>query len=331
MKTLTTKELKIFDNLSMVQSRSVRLGQKIQTIINAINGGLPITQGTPVNAAASGAVLDISGVVVHGETVVINNPFVNGVDSYEFLATASQLPSVSTNIPIDIETHTTKASGSLTIDMQPASGDTMTIGEKTYIFVPVGTNNADGEVSIGEDLLTAQAAIIAAINGTDGVNIPHPLVSAADFILDACVITAKVGGVSGNTIVTTEDFTAMTNTFSAATLLTGADCSAANAVTALVQAIAEYDSQLVSAVDGVGDTVTLTAIVPGTAGNYIEIEETMVNGAFVGAVTQFAGGIDGTIADAYSIMIDETYLYIAIDANGINDGNWRRMELGNAY
>ena len=331
MNNLTAKERKIFNNLSRVQSPSVSLGEKIQAMINRINSGLPGVEGSPVNAAASGAVLEISGVVVHGETLVIINPFVDGADIYEFLATAAQLPTDMTNIPVDIEASTTKSTGTLTIDTQPTSGNTMTIGEKVYTFVPDGTNNADGEISIGTSLATAQAAIVAAINGTDGVNIPHPLVNAADFESDDCVLTALIGGVAGDVIDTTETFTAVTNIFAAAVLGGGADCSAADAATALVVAITAYDTQGVVAADGAGDTVTLTAVIPGSAGNDIAIATTMANGVFTDDVTELAGGVDGTVADAMTIMFDGSFIYFAIDVNTVTDTNWRRISLGSAY
>lgn len=300
-------------------------------MINGINLGLPGVEGSPVNAVASGAVLEISDVVVHGEILVIINPFVDGTDIYEFLATAAQLPTNMTNIPVDIEASTTKSIGILTVDTQPTSGNTMTIGTKVYIFVPNGTDTADGEISIGIDLPTAQAAIVAAINGTDGVNNPHPLVNAADFEFDDCFLTALIGGIAGDAIDTTETFTAVTNVFAAEVLGGGADCSAADAVTALVVAITAYDTQGVVADDGADDTVTLTAVIPGSAGNDIGIATTMANGVFTDDVIKLVGGVDGTVADANAIMFDGSYIYVAIDVNTITDANWRRISLGSAY
>ena len=139
---------------------------------------------------------------------------------------------------------TVKASVALTIDTQPTSGDTFTIGDKTYIFVPVGTDNGNGEISIGADLAAAQAAIVAAINGTDDHNTPHPLVFADDFADDAADITAFIGGTIGNAIATTETFTAATNIFSAVTLGGGNNCSAADAALAVIAAVNGNDSSL---------------------------------------------------------------------------------------
>jgi hypothetical protein len=108
--------------------------------------------------------------------------------------------------------------GTLTVDTQPTAGDTMTIGGKVYTFTADGTAAADGEIDVGVDLAGAQANIVAAINGTDGINTAHPLVSAAAFSTNASVITALTKGAAGDDIATTETFTAATNVFDAATL-----------------------------------------------------------------------------------------------------------------
>lgn len=323
MENLTTKELKVLNNVSRVLSPSVSLGDKLQEIISG--GGL---EGSPVNAVAATGILTISGVVIDGETVTIDNPLVAGSDVYEFLADEAQSKTLPTNKAVDITDYVVKATGNLTIDTQPTSGDTMTIGTKVYTFVPEGTDNANGEIGIGSDLATAQAAIVAAINGTDGVNAPHPLVSAGAFAANVSAITALVGGTVGNAIATTETFTAGTNIFAAATLATGADCSAANAVTALVAAITALDTQDVSATDGAGDTVDIAANI-GVAGNNIATTETMANGVF--ANVKLAGGINGTVGLAGSVMVDATYLYVAIADNTVGGANWRRIAVGNVY
>lgn len=289
-------------------------------------GELVGVSGTPVNAVAATGTLTISGVVIDGETVDI------GADRYEFCADAAQSLTAGSDFAANITAFTTKSQGTLTVDTQPTSGDTMTIGAKTYTFVPNGTANADGEISRGTDLATAQAAIVAAINGSDGHNVAHTQVSAGAFAVNASVITALVGGVAGDSIATTETFTAGTNVFDAATLGTttaGVDCTAANAVTALVASITANDTQGVGAADGAGDTVVLTADVKGTAGNAITTTEAMANGAF-GAGT-LAGGVNGTVGGQWDILVDSSYLYVAIAANTIADANWRRVSLGTVY
>lgn len=306
------------------------LGTKISEVITSINrfAADPSAEGTPVNAVNAAKALAVSGVVIAGETVTINNPVIAGTNVYEFVAGNA---AAAGNIAVDILASTVKATDNLTVDTQPTSGDTMTIGTKVYTFVPGGTANADGEISVGTSLATAQANIVAAINGTDNVNDPHPSVVAGVFAANASAITAKVGGAAGNSIATTETFTAASNIFSAAALATGADCTAANAITALVAAVTASDTQGVGAADGTGDTVDFTADVAGVSGNAIVIGETMANGAFAGDATALSGGVDGTVGLKGDTFIDATYLYKCVANNTVSGKNWRRISLGSAY
>jgi hypothetical protein len=207
----------------------------------------------------------------------------------------------------------------------------MTIGSKVYTFVPDGTDTADGEVSIGTDLASAQAAIVAAINGTDQYNEAHPLVSAADFVGNDCAITALIGGTAGNSIVSTETFSAGTNIFSGANLSLGADVSASDAVQALVDSIESFDTQGVNSENGAGDTVVLTAVTAGEAGNLIELEETLANGSFANDDTTLTGGVNGTVGSEHKFMVDSSYLYVCVAENTVSGKNWRRISLGSAY
>jgi hypothetical protein len=198
----------------------------------------------------------------------------------------------------------------------------MIIEGVTYTFVPDGTDNAEGEVSIGTDLSSGQAAIVAAINGTDGHNTAHPLVSCAAFGANDAVITVFIGGVAGDAHVSTSSFTTGTNQFSGVTFASGADCVQADAVTAVVAAVTASDTEGVGAVDGTGDVVELTADEGGVAGNDITLAETCANGAFTAAATELAGGVDGTVGVAGTMRIDSSYLYIALADNTVADANW---------
>ena len=326
MTNLTLTQKKLYNNLSNALDEDLSLGTLLGSMISA----LP-TQGTPVNAVAATEVLTISGVVVDGETITIDNPEVAGSDTYEFLTDAAQTKTTSTNIAVDISSSSVKASGSLTMDTQPTSGDTVTIGENTYVFVPVGTANAEGEVSIGANLAGAQANLVAAINGSDGVNTPHSDVSLLAFSNNVATVRAFIGGSAGNSIVTTETFTAGTNIFASGTLGSGSDCSAANAITALVSAISAHDSQGVGAVDGTGDTIDLTADVKGASGNSISISATLAHGSFTDDATHLSGGVDGTVSEGISFMVDDTYLYVTLGGNTVSDANWRRISLGSSF
>lgn len=326
LSNLTARQINDLNMLTQ-KTKGMSFGSKIDAMIKAING-LDLSSaiyGTPVNAVNAGKVLTISGVVIDGETVTI------GSDVYEFLADIALSKTAPANIVVDINEHTVKATNNLTMDTQPTAGDTITIGTKTYTFVPVGTATADGEISVGADLAAAKLALVAAINGTDGVNDPNSLASAGAFVENVSAITALVGGAAGNNIATTETFTAASNVFSAVKLATGSDCSAANAVTALVAAITASDTQGVGAVDGAGDTVELTADVAGIAGNSIAISETMANGAFAGGATALSGGVNGTVGEAGDMQYDASYLYICSSVNTISGKNWRRISLGSAY
>lgn len=326
MNALTAKELRILNGMSRVHDSEVKMGDIVASLIGAVG-----ETGTPVNAVAAKGTFLITGVAIDGETLTIDNPAIPGTNVYEFLADAAQTKTTASNIAVDITAVTTKATGTLTVDTKPTSGDTMTIGTKTYIFVPVGTANSDGEISIGADLPAAKVNIVAAINGTDGVNTPNTSASAAEFVVNACTITTFIGGTAGNTIATTETFTAGTNVFAAVTLGSGANCSAANAATALIAAITASDTQGVGASSGGGTNVLLTADVAGVIGNDILVSDTMANGAMTAAATKLNTGVDGTVAVGTKFMVDATYLYAAVSGNTTAQANWRRISLGAAY
>lgn len=318
MNPLTATELQVLNNLSQVLNPTVSLGAKLAELIAASGEA-----GTPVNAVAAKVTLGITGVSIDGETFTI------GDDTYEFLADAAQSKTSPTNIAIDITGYTVKAFGTLTVDTQPTSGDTFTIGGKTYIFVPVGTANAEGEVSIGADLAGAQAAIVAAINGTDGHNTANASASAANFVANDCVITALIGGTIGNVIPTTETFTAGTNVFAAATLGSGTNCTAANTALAVIAAVTANANSPVTPSAGTGNDVLMTADIAGVVGHDINVSDTMANAAFGAAA--LSGGVDGTVASGMKFMFDATYMYVCLSGNTTAQANWRRVSLGSVY
>lgn len=322
MTRLTAKQIDQINKIN-INAKAMKLGNRISE--------MEVISGTPVNAVNAGKILTVSGVVIDGEKVTIDNPTVAGSDVYEFLADAAQTKTTPTNKAVDISTYADKAAVVLTIDTQPVSGNTMTIGTKVFTFVPTGTATGNGEIAIGTDLPATKINIVAAINGTDSINTPHPLVSAANFAANTCTITALVGGVAGNSIASTETITAGTDTFAAVTLLLGTNCTAANAILALVSAITTLDTQGVSAVDGAGDTVELTAKVSGVAGNNIVIGKVMANATFAGSATKLSAGVDGTVGSINQEMVDATYMYRCVADNTIAGKNWRRISLGSAF
>jgi len=280
-----------------------------------------IPEGTATSAAAAAIVMTIGGVAVHGEKVEIGN------EVYQFAADADQSVDEGA-IAVDITASTVKGSVTLTLDTVPALGETFTLGTKVYNVVPTASANGDGDVAIGADLPAFQVNVVKAINGTDGHNVKHPLVTCADFDSNAAVITAIAGGVSGN-IDSTDTFDKATNTFSTTTLIGGEDCAKADAKTALITAI-NTGSEIVGATASSGDTLTITAKATGTAGN-VDISATMAHGTFAGGATKLAGGTNGTPGTKGDMMRDVTYLYVCIADNSVTGTNWRRVSLGNPY
>jgi hypothetical protein len=237
------------------------------------------------NVAATGT-LNISGVVVDGQTVTI------GSRVYQFRTGLTAL--TSGNVEVDVSARGTKASGTLTIAEPVTAGDTIVIGDQTYVFV-TGAANAPGEIGIGANEAATKVNIPAAINGTDGINTANTkVVAASEFSSDTLALTARFTGIQGNSIVTAElgqGLTHASNVFSGATLANGVDVSAAHAVTDLVAAITNDASAVVTAVDGAGDTVVVTAKTTGVGGNSIATTETMANGAW--DASTLAGGATG--------------------------------------
>lgn len=239
---------------------------------------------SPAGVQATGT-LTLTGVVPDGETVTV------GSRVYEFDTDNSFTQG---NYIVDVSARATASQGTLTVDTQPTADDTMTIGSTAYTFK--ASQSGPTEIAIGANLAATQANIVARINGTDDYKgNKNAVASAAAFSSDASVITARKPGTAGDSIATTETFTAGTNVFDAATLGTttaGVDCSAANAVTDLVAAITADPDAVVTAADGAGDTVVLTAKTAGADANSYATTETLTNGSFGGAT--LSGGVSST-------------------------------------
>ena len=313
---LTNVERRVLNNVSMEQNANVKLGDIISEILDNVQ------PGTPVNAAHAAAALEVVG-ISHGETLTI------GDDIYEVTAREDAVVAEG-HIAIPVYDISTPAAGTLTMAVQPTAGDTVTIGEKTYIFVPNGTDTADGEVSIGVDLTGAQAALVAAVNGTDEFNSQNENVKMAAFVADVATLEAIVAGVYGNTITTTSTFTSASNLFSGLTLINGADCSTANALVAIAAAVTDNDTQgVAAAVHATEDIVTFSAL--GEESNAIEVSTTMLNTSFPVDTTSLSGGVNATESDTVRLMVDEDYLYVCTAPNTIAGTNWRRISLGTAY
>ena len=257
---------------------------------------------TPVNAVKSSGILTVGGVVIEGETVTI------GTTIGEFNAGGGV---TAGNVDIDISAYTTASTGTLTIDTQPTDTNTMTIGTTVYTFKTDGTESAAGDISIGTSLATAQANIIAAINGTDALNSANAFVTVGAFDVADLTLTAISGGVAGDLIATTETFTAITNVFAAVELGSGADCTAANAILAMVAATDSFPDVVLT--DGALDTLDVTALLVSSDGDLIATTASMANGAF--AAVLLGGWNNATTTGTATIWIS-------------SDGVWYTSEKG---
>jgi hypothetical protein len=118
------------------------------------------------------------------------------------------------------------AQGTLTIAEPVTTTDQFTIGliQYTLITTPV----APYDIAIGADEAATKVNIVAAINasGTPGTEyfagtLQNPLVEATTFATDACILTARDGGLASDLIVIAEtgnELTHAANIFDAATL-----------------------------------------------------------------------------------------------------------------
>lgn len=120
---------------------------------------------------------------------------------------------------------TVNAFNTLTVDTLPTANDTITIDGEVYTVVASGA--VAGQINVGANLAAFQTNFVAAINGTDSINVPHPSVRAGAFVANVSRISARLSGTAGNSIATTETFTAVTNIFSGAVLSGGLDAGVA--------------------------------------------------------------------------------------------------------
>jgi hypothetical protein len=246
---LTNKEKNRLNRINEY-TRQMGFGEKIDYLIK--NSGETLKSGTPVNAVNALATLTVTGAVFDSETVTV------GTEVYEFLADVALTKTAPSNIAVDINTHTAKSTGSLTVALQPIVGDLFTIGggisgeanERVYTFIANGETPVVGQIALGTDLAATKLAIVDAINGDDDVNLPHPLVTASAFNVNVCTITALIGGAAGNSIPTTSTFDDTNSKFGAATLGSGGSCTAGNGIIALVAAVTANAESAFTAVDG---------------------------------------------------------------------------------
>lgn len=212
-----------------------------------------------------------------------------------------------------------KAQGLLTIDTLPTTtADTITIGSTVYRFM--GTMAAPNDIKIETANLPGTLAnLLATINGTGvaGVNYfagtvsPHPSVRAGAFASNDSVITALAAGLAGNSIATTETFTAGTNKFDAATLGTetaGAGWTAPVTITAITISASSADNSFNDSGNGFGSIVANQWIrasnftAPTDNGYFKVASATAAKVIVYGTLVTEAAGTSRTIKQGSSIV-----------------------------
>jgi hypothetical protein len=144
------------------------------------------------------------------------------------------------------------AQGTLTVNTLPTVEDTIKVGATTYTFVADADFDSTGKISLGAGLADCQDNIVGAINGTDAYNKANSSVTISEFDTDDAILTAKIPGTDGNTIVTTSDFTEPTNAFDDTTL--GATTTGSGGVVAGATVSVAID----------GETISVTSKTDGT-------------------------------------------------------------------
>lgn len=240
--------------------------------------GEEIAEDTP-----STNLLRVASAVADGQTVTIGD-VVYEVDTGG--------GTTADNVPVVVAA--TKASQTLTGTGSPITdGDTVTIGSTVYRFKD--TPVQDYDVKIGSPYL---AALTDAINkGPTTTNYfpstpAHPTVTASTTSATVIVATAKVGGVAGNSIATTE--TSSVLSWGNTTLLGGVDPTAAAFTTAFAASVNNNGPIGVSATRPQADVV----IVADKYSRALATTETLAGANNLWANATLVGGINPVNHDA---------------------------------
>ncbi len=165
--------------------------------------------------------------------------------------------------------------GTLKMDTNPvdANNDTITIGTTTYRFK--STLAQANDIKIGATVAATQASLVATINGTGvegtdyfaGTDSPHESVRMGDFASDDSILTAIATGTAGDSIATTETFTAETNIFDNVTL--GTTAAGADGDTMTIDEKVYY-FDLNGALDNIDGHIEVGTLVADTQASIVE-------------------------------------------------------------
>jgi len=312
---------------------------------NDISSADLITAGTPVNAVAATQVLTLLGVIVpgsHAESVLTSNAtnvsdgdtVTIGSTVYRFKNTMAAAYDVKIGASAAASLDNLKAA----INASGTPGTEYFAGTLAHPSV-VATDNADTTQKIiarvpgtaANTLATTKSAATLSFPAAtlgDGTGASNPGVAPETVTIDSVVYSFV------DVLSETNGAAAIVNQ-----VLFGANSAAAldNLKLAINHGATEGTNYstgtvvhpTVEATTNANDAQTVAAKIKGTAAESIAVTDNLANGAW-GAAT-LDGGVDGTVGAAKAVLVDSSYLYMAVAANTVADANWRRVSLGSAY
>lgn len=179
------------------------LNRAVTLATEASNGTVASGQFTAMNNEFSNIVSEINSI---GSNTYYNGKQVfSGSALNVFMGDGSQTMSVSTTLPTltasGLGLNDAAATSTLYATANASASDKLTIGGQQYTFK--ASPAAQGEVQLQGTVGASMTALVAAINGTDGVNTANASVSAALVNNNTIQLTAKDPTVAGNTIAST--------------------------------------------------------------------------------------------------------------------------------
>jgi hypothetical protein len=229
-----------------------------------------------------------------------------------------------TAYPITSILHTDNLDGTLLItwDIAGVAGDAIAFTETLTGGSMDGATTLGGTTA-GVDCNIADLCTALALAITNDTSAEVTAVADATTV----VVTWKVPGTIGDGKVTAE--TGAQSSWGG-NLAGGADCSANNASAALGALTPAGGT--VTFVDATG-SVTVTAVVSGTAANTIAMSESSANITVDATLNDGTPGVDGTVGLVGEVRynVASGYVYLCLAANTVADANWRRWTFGNVY
>lgn len=256
---------------------------------------LDISEGTKGQASNR---LTVTGVPAEGATFTIGN------DCYEIDTDGSYTEG---NIPVTLEA-SVKASGTFSLNEEEEE-DTFILeaGQKSVVTetVPIRgiTSVTLNETPlVGDDPVDGFTAVLATGTITLGSNVT---VQDNDELVVTYSVETTVS--DGETITIGDKIYEFDTDGEVAEgherVWVGENAAASAAITALAAIINRLDSANVVAVDGIGDTLDVTAVVAGTVGNSIVVATDCANGSWDVAEGTLEGGEDPTVGEIITAIL----------------------------